>query len=102
MPSRALLVGIDDYEYMAPLKGCRQDATDMADLLDRNEDGSRNYECKVLANGSGPRVTRTALRREWLRLFNNFDGHIAFYFSGHGVFSEFGGYLMTQDATLED
>jgi caspase domain-containing protein len=102
MPSRALLVGIDDYEYMAALKGCRQDAQDMADLLEKHDDGSRNYECKVLSNSSVPKVTRTALRKEWLRLFSNFDGQIAFYFSGHGVFSEFGGYLMTQDATHED
>jgi len=102
IPSRALLVGIDDYEYVTPLKGCRQDANDMANLLERNDDGSKNYECMVLASSSVPRVTRTALRKEWLRLFNNFDGHIAFYFSGHGVFSEFGGYLMTQDATQDD
>jgi hypothetical protein len=102
MPSRALLVGIDDYEYMSQLKGCHQDAQDMADLLERNYDGSRNYECRVLSNSNIPRVARTALRKEWLRLFSNFDGEIAFYFSGHGVFSEFGGYLMTQDATIED
>ncbi|MGA8088658.1 MAG: caspase family protein [Terracidiphilus sp.] len=102
MPSRALLVGIDDYEYVTALKGCRQDAADMAALLERNDDGSRNYECRVLPNSDSPRVSRITLRKEWLRLFNNFDGHIAFYFSGHGVFSEFGGYLMTQDASQDD
>ena len=86
-PSRALLVGIDDYEYVTPLKGCRQDAEDMAALLERNDDGSKNYECRVLPNPSCARVTRTTLRKEWVRLFSNFDGHIAFYFSGHGIFS---------------
>jgi hypothetical protein len=101
-PSRALLVGIDDYEYVRPLNGCRQDATDLATLLERNDDDSRNYECRVLPSANSPRVTRTALRREWINLFNNFDGNIAFYFSGHGMFSEFGGYLMTQDGSGDD
>jgi hypothetical protein len=100
--SRALLVGIDDYEYVQPLNGCRQDAQDLATLLERNDDGSRNYECRLLPNANIPKVTRTTLRKEWIKLFNNFDGNIIFYFSGHGVFSEFGGYLLTQDGSIED
>jgi hypothetical protein len=102
MGSRALLVGIEDYEFVAPLKGCRLDADDMAGVLSQNEDSSINYDCKVLPDSRSPRVTRTVLRKEWIRLFNNFDGNIAFYFSGHGMFSEFGGYLMTQDSAIDD
>jgi Caspase domain len=102
IPSRALLVGIDDYEYVHPLNGCRLDAEDLAKLLERNDDDSKNYECMVLPNAKSPKVTRATMRREWIKLFNNFDGNIAFYFSGHGMFSEFGGYLMTQDGSPDD
>jgi hypothetical protein len=102
LPSRALLVGIDDYEYVAQLSGCLRDAQDVAALLEINYDESRHYECRLLPNPQSPKVTRTTLRREWIKLFNNFDGNIVFYFSGHGIFSEFGGYLVTQDSTMDD
>ncbi len=101
-PSRALLVGIDEYEYVATLQGCRQDAADMAALLEKNDDGSSNYECRVLPDATNPKVTRVGLRKEWIKHFSNFDGHLAFYFSGHGIFSQFGGYIYTQDSSPSD
>lgn len=102
MPGRALLVGIDDYENVTPLQGCYQDAADMAAVLERNEDGSRNYECRILPDKKIAKVTRVALRNEWIRHFTNFDGPLIYYFSGHGVFSEFGGSLYTQESSQTD
>jgi hypothetical protein len=102
LPSKALLVGIDKYQWVQELSGCEQDAQDLADLLRHNDDGSPNYECRILPNAQNTIVSRVLLRKKWLELFKNFDGNIVFYFSGHGIFSDFGGYLLTQDGSVED
>ena len=44
---RALLIGIDHYEY-DPLKGCVDDAIQLAEILSENYDGSPNYDCHLL------------------------------------------------------
>jgi len=102
MSRRALLVGIDRYENVFPLTGCVSDATRMARLLHRNEDGSRNFDCRVLTSDGNERITRTQLRQEWRQLFHNFTGDLLFYFSGHGAPTEIGAYLVVQDGTLDD
>lgn len=97
---RALLVGIDDYDF-ARLSGCVNDATNMKKLLSRNEDGSPNFACKVL---TAPRenITRSFLKEQISELFA-YDADVAlFYFAGHGTFDNLGGYLVTQDAAKYD
>lgn len=97
---RALLVGIDDYPE-APLAGCVNDALKMAELLERNEDGSPNFACRVMI-APGLSVTKASLREPLEDLFGN-DGDAAlFYFSGHGTANNLGGFLVTQDATRYD
>jgi hypothetical protein len=102
MSRRALLVDIDRYENVLSLTGCVADATRMAGLLQRNEDGSRNFDCRLLTSDGPDRITRTRLRQEWQQLFHNFTGDILFYFSGHGSPTEIGAYLVVQDGTLDD
>jgi len=71
-------------------------------ILERHEDGSPNYDCRVLTS-PGPRpVTRKFLREQWAELFENFDGDVLFYFSGHGTPTDVGGYLVTQDGEPGD
>jgi hypothetical protein len=103
-PRRALVVGIDDYNNFPPLDGCVADAVAMAEVLGRNEDGSPNYDCRVLITGAlFPLISRRMLRRHWLELFDgNFDGDALFYFSGHGTPTRTGGVLVTQDGETED
>jgi hypothetical protein len=96
---RALIIGIDEYRQMPRLTGCVADAVAMCGLLERNEDGSPNYNCRVLTTAEGPPITREYLRSEWHRLFDNFDGHLLFHFSGHGTPTRTGGVLVTQDGT---
>ncbi|HEX8087562.1 MAG TPA: caspase family protein [Blastocatellia bacterium] len=99
---RALLIGIDQYDYVTPLTGCVADATKLRDLLYQNDDGSPNYDCRVLTSPGPQRITRAYLRSEWYQLFRNFKGDILFYFSGHGTPTEIGGHLVVQDGTLDD
>jgi Caspase domain len=102
MDKRALLVGVDSYDHMSPLTGCVADARAMSQLLERHENGDRNYECRVLTSPGGPPVTRQYLRAKWQELFDSFDGHILFYFSGHGTLTKAGGVIVTQEGTHGD
>lgn len=101
MAKRALLVGINEYDSGGNLTGCVLDATAMEGLLARNDDGSPNYSCRLLASPSD-RVTRARLRQVWEELFENFTEEILFYFSGHGTPTQAGGYVCTQDATARE
>jgi hypothetical protein len=102
MAKRALLIGIDYYESMPDLSGCVEDATALRAVVQRNEDGSPNYDCRLLVNPGGPLITRDLLRAEWQRLFANFSGDILFYFAGHGSPTESGGALVTHEGVAHD
>lgn len=102
MAKRALVVGIDEYDDAPPLAGCVNDAREMAGLLRRNEDGSPNYDCRILTSELDEPVSRARLRRNWTELFDGFPGDILFYFSGHGTPLRSGGFLVTQDGAEHD
>lgn len=102
MPKRALIVGIDEYDNAPHLEGCVNDARAIEELLDKNEDGSPNFDCRTLTSGDGEPVTRARLRRNWTELFDGFAGDILFYFSGHGTPLRTGGFLVTQDGEEHD
>ena len=102
MPRRALLVGIDEYNEVPALNCCVADAAAMANVLSRHEDSSVNFECISLVSGSGERITRAVLRRRWRELFRDFQGDLLFYFSGHGIQTDTGGFLVTQDGCTDD
>ena len=94
---RALIVGIDQYQNLPTLTGCVGDALAMNELLQRHDDGSSNYSCRLLTSADGPPITKDLLRSAWQSLFDNFDGHILFHFSGHGSPTRVGGVIATQD-----
>jgi hypothetical protein len=97
---RALLVGIDDYPY-APLAGCVNDAVAMSRLLRSHEDGSPNFDCKLVTSQSSS-ITRSSLRSGIDELLRHEADVALFYFSGHGTENNLGGYLVTPDATRYD
>jgi hypothetical protein len=102
MARRALLVGIDQYDHFSNLSGCVADATAMATVLERHEDGTKNFDCRVLTSPGPGTVTRVALRGQWENLFANFTGDVLFYFSGHGTPTQVGGCIVTQDGRTGD
>jgi hypothetical protein len=101
MARRALIIGINDCDNYNDLTGCILDANAMENILARNDDGSPNYDCRLLTTAK-ERVTRERLREVWEQLFDNFSEDILFYFSGHGTPTRTGGYIVTQDATEKE
>jgi hypothetical protein len=99
----ALIVGIDYYEHGSPLYGCVNDAHSVKSVLDRNGDGSINFECKLLASSSErDSIKRSSLKDNIAELFQ-MDADIALlYFSGHGHIEEVGGYLLASDSSRGD
>lgn len=104
MGRRALLVGIDECQNpsIAKLSGAVADATAMRDVLARNEDGSPNYDCRLLVNPGSQPITRAQLRAIWRELFADGPDDALFFFSGHGTPTQLGGCLVTHDASPGD
>ena len=94
MGKKALIVGIDEYPG-CPLRGCVNDAKEVASLLERNADGTKNFDVRCLLNN----VSKDTLLEQTKELFK-FDDDIAlFYFSGHGSRSDKNEYICTPDGT---
>lgn len=99
---RALIVGIDEYDNINKLTGCVNDAKAMKEVLERHEDGTKNFACRLLVNSDQYKITRRFLREQWSELFDNYYEDILFYFSGHGHPTAVGGFIVTQDAEPGD
>jgi len=101
---RAFLVGVDSYHNAGNLSACVADAQAMAEALTRHKDTWPNYECKTWLDRTerGENISRSALRAACRELFTGFKGDVLFYFSGHGVLTDFGGWLCTTDAPRDD
>jgi len=70
-------------------------------LLRTHEDGSPNFDCRLL---TAPRavITRATLRAQIAELFEHEADVALLYFSGHGTENNLGGYLVTPDASRYD
>lgn len=91
---KALIVGIDEYPN-APLQGCVNDASAVAELLKTNGDGAPNFDVSLKLN-----VTTKADLLDFLDdLFSGDADAALLYFSGHG--SEYG-HLVTSDYKGKD
>jgi len=66
----ALIVGINYYEHGGPLFGCVDDAYSVKAVLERNDGGMVNFDCRLLT-GTGPsdRVDRGLLKDDIEKLF---------------------------------
>src|ERR1017187_8642564 len=92
---KALVVGINNYPN-AELRGCVNDANAIAGALGANGDGSPNFDVK-LVTVPNETIDRAKLKGLIDSLFSG-DADIAlFYFSGHGVVTSTGGYIVTPD-----
>ncbi|PIW36568.1 MAG: peptidase C14 [Candidatus Kerfeldbacteria bacterium CG15_BIG_FIL_POST_REV_8_21_14_020_45_12] len=93
MMRKALVVGINDYPSY-PLNGCVNDAAAFANTIERNGDGSPNFSVRLETNIG----TKAALKKMFIELFEGDNDISLLYFSGHGYFNDFGGYVVTPDA----
>lgn len=96
---KALIVGIDHYDNITNLSGCVNDAYAVKGMLERDADGSVNFQKPRLMVGTGPGrgITRRELREAARELFADKSDVALFYFAGHGYIDETGGFLCTSD-----
>lgn len=97
---KALVVGIDFYPNLSNLNGCVNDASSVASILERNYDGTLNFNVKkMLATGKDNAVSRACLEDSITELFSGTGEVAILYFSGHGYTENENGYLITSDST---
>ncbi len=95
---KALVVGINQYPT-SPLKGCINDASALASIMETNGDGSPNFDIRL----STDTPTKSQLLGMIKELFKgDSETTSLFYFSGHGYINELGGYIVTPDAKKHD
>ncbi len=94
---RALVVGIDKYPSI-PLQGCENDAASIASVLEKNGDGSPNFDVKLLSS-DGSNVTNEVIQEALGELFSGDAETALFYFAGHGIIDPItnSGYIVSQD-----
>ena len=99
----ALIVGINYYENISPLWGCVNDAHNVKSVLERNDGGSINFDCRLMtASSDKDAIERADLKDNIEALFKN-DAEIAlFYFAGHGHLEDSGGYIIASDSKRGD
>jgi hypothetical protein len=94
---KALIVGINNYPF-SPLKGCINDASAFASIIEKNGDGSPNFDVHLETDV----LTKSELKSKIKELFDGDSDVSLFYFSGHGYLDEVGGYIVTPDAKEND
>lgn len=101
MRRKALVVGVNHYP-VNPLKSCIADAEQVGFLLQKNEDGSPNFDVEFMlsekiVSGVPTKVFRDTLLTRIEQLFSG-DADVALlYFSGHGCCKSGTNYIVTQD-----
>ena len=92
---KALVVGINDYPN-APLRGRVNDANAMSNVFGAHGDGAPNFGIKLITSPSEA-ITRSRLRAEIEALFSGDPDIALLYFSGHGLITSLGGFIVTTD-----
>lgn len=100
---KALIIGIDFYSHFSHLHGCINDAYDVKAVLERNGDGTTNFNVKQMMGASAENaVTRVAMRNAIKELFSGESEIALLYFAGHGSHDSVGGYICPTDGQLGD
>jgi hypothetical protein len=99
----ALIVGINYYEHSSPLFGCVNDAYNVKTMLERNDGGSVNFDCKLItASSELDSIDRAELKDDIENLFKTEAEIALFYFAGHGHIEDTGGYLLASNSRRGD
>jgi len=99
----ALVVGINHYQHCSSLFGCVNDANNVKSLLERNGNGSVNFDCKLMtASSSSESISRSTLKDNIAKLLNTEAQIAVLYFAGHGHIEPTGGYLIASDSRRGD
>lgn len=99
----ALIIGINHYPNGDDLYGCVNDAYSVKGILERNFDGSVNFDCKILtASNAKEALDRGEIKDAIAQLFSTKAEVALLYFAGHGHIEITGGYLLGSDAKRGD
>jgi len=100
---KALIIGVDHYAGIKRLYGCVNDAFSVKNVLERNYDGSVNFDCQIhTATSQDKTLVRSFLSDKISELFTSRAEIVLFYFSGHGYTGDNGGYILGSDARRGD
>jgi len=78
---KALIIGINHYSSGSDLYGCVNDAYSVKSILERNSDGSVNFDCKLItASSSRESIERGELKDAVQELFSSKTEIALFYF----------------------
>ncbi len=100
---KALCVGIDSYENVNDLHGCVNDANSVKAAIERNGDGTLNFDVKLMcATSEASYVTRIKLKDAIADLFSGEPEIALLYYAGHGAYDSLGGYLCTSEISRAD
>ena len=100
---KALCVGIDSYKTANDLHGCVNDANGVKAALERNGDGTLNFNVKLMcATSEASYITRAELKDAIQELFRNESEIAVLYYAGHGSYDALGGYLCTSEIERAD
>lgn len=96
---KALVIGIDDYPT-SPLEGCVNDAVAVASVLQKNGNGSPNFDVRVLTSDKCE-VSTALLNEEIPELFKSDAEVVLLYFAGHGIINPKtnAGYIVSQNGS---
>ena len=83
---RALLVGIDDYWYVGPLKGSKQDVADMRRFI-QSVWGYKSHQIRTLLDANATRKGILNAFERWLIGGTRRGDRVLFYYSGHGFYT---------------
>ncbi|MEN8219663.1 MAG: caspase family protein [Pseudomonadota bacterium] len=92
---RALLVGIDTYQYVTPLRGSKNDVKDMRRFIQKVW-GYRSSEIRTLLDKEATRENILNSFDEWLIEGSQRGDRVFFYYSGHGY------YIYDEDGDEDD
>ena len=109
MTSEAIVIGVNHYEFLQPLKYAQQDALALKEFLETEAKFDRVYyfaEDAPMVNGMSMRPTRNNIRRvmrgTFAEPFMGDGDNFWFFFSGHGMRSGERDFLMPIDGDPED
>ena len=85
------------------MNGCVNDANAVKTALERNGDGTLNFDVKLsCATSEATYISRASLKDAIEELFKSETEISVFYYSGHGSFDTSGGYLCTSEIKRSD
>jgi len=99
---RALVVGIDEYSSaeFPTLAGCVGDANAIVPLLEADENGDKNFDCRSLGTSPDqPEVTRDELTTAIDQLLRDDADMAVLFFAGHGASKADALNLVSSDGT---